>query len=183
MGIRILAGAMAAATVVLAVGCNATSRHRVLTFFFDGVPPVRSVEEGTPGEPVVAEGAVRATQAAAREHGPFAAKLCSACHDARERNALVAPAGELCGRCHEIALDKRYVHGPVASGDCQACHEPHSSRYRALLVSDSDGFCVDCHGREALPADADHGGVEAKCTVCHDAHMSDRRFLLKADRG
>ncbi len=182
MRLRILAGAVAAATV-LTVGCNATSRHKVLTFFFDGVPPVRSVEDGAPGPTVLPEGAVRAAQAGPREHGPFAAKLCGACHDAGARNALVAPAGELCGRCHEVALDKAFVHGPVASGDCQACHEPHSSRYRSLLVSDTDGFCLDCHDRGGLPADADHGGVEAKCTVCHDAHMSDRKYLLKADRG
>ena len=53
--------------------------------------------------------------------------------------------GQLCGRCHELDLTRRYVHGPLASGGCTVCHDPHSSRYRYLLVSDSDGFCLSCH--------------------------------------
>ena len=174
---------MVTAAAALTVGCNATSRHKVLTIFFDGVPAVGpaagAVTEGAP----LPAGAVRAVQSGLREHGPYAAKLCSACHDAGAQNGLVAPADRLCGRCHELALDKRYVHGPLASGGCLTCHDPHSSRYRHLLVSDSDGFCLGCHDRAGLPEDADHVGEEAKCTVCHDAHMSDQKYLLKPGRG
>ena len=113
------------------------------------------------------------------EHGPYAAKLCNACHDSQSTNNLVAPGDRLCGRCHELALDRKYVHGPVASGGCRVCHEPHSSPNRYLLVSASDGFCLHCHDRRDLSATDGHGGERTDCTSCHDAHQSDRRYLLK----
>jgi predicted CXXCH cytochrome family protein len=94
-------------------------------------------------------------------------------------NALVAPGDELCFRCHDLRLDKPYVHGPLASGGCLVCHDPHRSRYRALLVSASDGFCFHCHEASSLQPIRGHESGGERCTACHDAHMSDRPHLLK----
>jgi predicted CXXCH cytochrome family protein len=160
----------------LSFACDATSRHKVLTYFFDGVPPLE-----TPGaEP--APGA--ATPTAARpisfqEHGPYAAKLCTACHNQDVGNALVAPPDQLCGRCHALKLDKAYIHGPLASGDCLVCHDPHSSPYKPLLVSQSDSFCFQCHDRNDIANSPGHANLEEPCTTCHDAHESNRKYLLK----
>lgn len=94
-------------------------------------------------------------------------------------NALVAPREQLCFRCHEIRMNKKYIHGPLASGGCTACHDPHSSQYRYLLVSESDSFCFYCHDRQTVARVGAHRGVQEQCTTCHDAHMSDKKYLLK----
>lgn len=170
------------AAAALVVGCAAASRYRVLTFFFDGVPPP-PVTSAAPGGEEDGSGAVRSASTGMYQHGPYAAKLCDTCHDALAMNRMVAANGQLCGRCHELDLSKRYIHGPLATGGCTVCHDPHNSRYRYLLVSDSDDFCMTCHDRAALPADPDHAGEAVRCTDCHDAHMSDQKYLLKAGRG
>jgi predicted CXXCH cytochrome family protein len=169
----VLAGALAALTAA----CGATTRHKVLTFLFDGVPPLApeagAAPEGVPGQ------AAAGRPVSQREHGPFAARQCGACHEAAATNALVAPKEELCFRCHDLDLRRRYVHGPIASGGCLVCHDPHSSMYRFLLVSESDQFCFHCHEREAVAAIEGHGTLENGCTECHDAHASDNEHLLK----
>jgi predicted CXXCH cytochrome family protein len=160
----------------VSMGCNATSRHRILTFFFDGVPPLQQApEEGA--QPAAGAGPVR--PAVSHEHGPYAAKLCSACHNAQATNALIVPRDQLCYQCHDLRLTRKYVHGPLASGGCLVCHDPHSSRYAYLLVSESDTFCFHCHDRQALAGTGPHGDLQEMCTTCHDAHMSDKQYLLK----
>ncbi|MEO8197111.1 MAG: cytochrome c3 family protein [Thermoanaerobaculia bacterium] len=168
--------------LALSAGCSTAKHHRVLSFFFDGVPE--------PGAVVVS--AAPAVQASVGrklvqtgEHGPYAAKLCDSCHDSKAASALVVPAEELCLRCHQFGAAKAYVHGPLASGGCLVCHDPHQSPNRYLLVSASDGFCLDCHDRAALSTIGEaggpngHGGEAANCTDCHEAHMSDRKYLLR----
>ena len=161
-------------------GCNPTSRYKVLSFFFDGVPPPAAPQvsgEGPPSEPVPA----RLEAVRYREHGPYAAKLCNACHDSSAFNTLVAPPEQLCLRCHSIALNKKYLHGPLASGGCLACHDPHSSQYQYLLVSAPSTVCFYCHDRAAITRRPVHAAVEGQpCTNCHEAHASDNRFLLNS---
>lgn len=165
--------------LALAAGCSSARHHRLLSFFFDGVPkPAEAAVSTAPG----VTASVGRQLVRPGEHGPYAAKLCSACHDAAATNALVAPAEQLCLRCHALDTTKVYVHGPLASGGCLVCHDPHRSTNRFLLVSASDGFCLHCHDRASLSTLAEgdgHGGESADCTDCHEPHMSDRRFLLR----
>jgi predicted CXXCH cytochrome family protein len=168
--------ACAVAAVVLAIGCNATSRYETLSFFFDGVPTPMPTP-GPEGQPPKA--GAQAVQVRYREHGPYAARMCNACHDPAALNVIVVPIDQLCSRCHEIKLDKKYIHGPLASGGCTACHDPHSSQYRYFLVSEADTFCTYCHNPQALERVAAHQGTDKQCTACHDAHMSDKKYLLK----
>lgn len=159
----------------LLYGCEVTpARYKVLSFFFDGVP--------NPEEVKVAEIREKENKEIARTtgagHAPYAAKMCDACH-VPFTNALVVPISELCYRCHEMKLNKKWVHGPIASGGCRVCHDPHSSRYKFLLVSESESFCFYCHDEKAIMKNEAHKGNVMKCTSCHDAHMSDNRYLLK----
>jgi len=164
---------------VLSIGCSAETRYKILSTIFDGVPPPK------PPEPLEAEGAgappgaVQVTRIQPRDHGPYAARLCNACHEAAATNAFVVPREQLCFKCHELKLDKKYIHGPLASGGCTACHDPHGSRYRYLLVSESDSFCLYCHDRQDVARVAAHAGASEQCTDCHDAHMSDNEYLLR----
>lgn len=174
---RLVPGALVA--LALAAGCSSAKHHRVLSFFFDGVPdPAASVVSTTPA----IEASVGRQLVRPGEHGPYAAKLCSACHDAAATNALIVPAEQLCQRCHALDTTKAYIHGPLASGGCLVCHDPHRSPNRYLLVSASDGFCLHCHDRASLSSlsgSDGHAGEKADCTDCHEPHMSDRMFLLR----
>jgi predicted CXXCH cytochrome family protein len=172
----ILAGCLATS---LLWGCNTPKTHRYLAFFLDGVPE--------PGTAAVKAGArdagkgvksVAATSPRYREHGPFAAKQCQACHK-KGTSELLLPADELCFNCHTLDVRKKYIHGPLASGGCQVCHDPHGSIHPFLLVSEPKEFCLVCHDRAAVAKRAVHEGVEAECTTCHDAHSSDEEYLLK----
>ena len=169
--------AYASVLAVLSTGCNPTTRYRVLSLFFDGVPPPKAAEPEAE-QSVVAKSA-QSQPVEYREHGPYAARLCNACHDPNAFNALVLPREQLCLQCHDLKLNKKYIHGPLASGGCLACHDPHSSQYRYLLVSASDTFCFYCHNRDTIAKVSAHRGVQGQCTDCHDAHESDKRYLLK----
>jgi predicted CXXCH cytochrome family protein len=163
---------------VLSMGCNAESRYRVLSVFFDGVPVPQMTERGE-GETAPPSTTSQPRRVGYREHGPYAARLCNACHESGTSNLLVAPREQLCFRCHELKLDRKYIHGPLASGGCLACHDPHSSQYRFFLLAESDDFCLRCHDRGAIAKNKAHAGIAGECTACHDAHMSDKRYLLK----
>ncbi len=158
------------------IGCDPASRYATLSWFFDGVPPPKVPEEASIQQ---AAAPVEARRVAPAVHGPYAARLCSACHQSAATNTFVVPREQLCFQCHEIKIDKKYVHGPLASGGCTACHDPHSSKYRYLLLAESDSFCLRCHQSRDLERVAAHAGVGETCTSCHDAHMSDTKFLLK----
>jgi predicted CXXCH cytochrome family protein len=160
-------------------GCDATSRHKVLTYFFDGVPPLQEPGAAAAAGPAGTPSLLPARPISFQEHGPYAAKMCGACHNEAAGNTLVAPPDQLCVRCHALKLDKPYIHGPLASGGCLVCHDPHSSQYRPLLVSDSDSFCFHCHDRETIEKIPGHADLKQPCTACHDAHMSNSKYLLK----
>jgi predicted CXXCH cytochrome family protein len=173
-----LKGLALALAVAVGWSCSATSFHKVLTTLFDGVPPLATpTPRAAPAASGAAVGSIR--QSGYREHGPYAARLCVACHLSGASNALVAPGEQLCLRCHELRLDKPYVHGPVLAGACVSCHDPHSSQYRYLLVSESDGFCLRCHDPSSLRG---HETMGDRCTSCHDAHASARKYLLREGR-
>jgi predicted CXXCH cytochrome family protein len=158
-------------------GCAPEKRYKVLSFFFDGVPnPAempKQVQRGPGGgaEPPV----VKKTY---RMHGPYAAKLCSGCHQ-RGTNILILPIEKLCLNCHIIQMNKKYIHGPVASGGCKICHEPHGSSFPFLLVSEPQKFCFYCHKEKDVARNEVHAGITEGCTDCHDAHMADNKNLLK----
>jgi len=166
-------------TAALALGCNARTRQKALTIFFDGVPPPKAAPLPEAAPSLVPADRAPERVRGYREHGPYAAKLCNACHDAARTNALVVPKDELCFRCHDLKLDVKYVHGPLASGGCLVCHDPHKSAYGSLLVSESDVFCFRCHDRATIAAIPGHDDPKANCTNCHDAHGSDNKYMLK----
>lgn len=170
----------ALAAVALLAACDSAKRHAVLSFFFDGVPPLPQAVEGTSRDKTAGEAAA-AGKRAFFQHGPYAARLCEACHEPRT-NRLVMPREELCGFCHVLTRRPRKVHGPLSSGGCNVCHDPHGSPNRFLLVSASDDFCFTCHDRQDVLKREVHQAAEETCTACHDAHGGDDQFLLKPQR-
>jgi predicted CXXCH cytochrome family protein len=162
------------ALAILFAGCSAVTRHRVLTIFFDGVPGPVAAREGGPS-PVAAASSGRS--AAVFAHGPYAARLCEACHARGDEPAL--PREQLCARCHDVRPTARVVHGPYADGSCRECHEPHSSPRRFLLVAEVGALCQRCHPRQTLVSVASHEPFDAHCTECHEPHASANDHLLR----
>lgn len=164
---------------LLITGCAPSTRYKVLSFFFDGVPDPDMVEE---------KGDVLAWKKKGRDkkverkiygqHGPFAAKMCEGCH-VRGSNALVVPIEQLCLNCHTIQIEKKWIHGPLVAGGCRICHEPHGSGQPYLLVSESERFCLYCHNERDVLKNPVHSGINEACTTCHDAHASDNEYLLR----
>ena len=167
-------------SAVLIVGCSRDTTYRVLSVFFDGVPA-----PGSPKDSLIDDRGRRksAPDTARRirygEHGPYAAKLCDGCHLRGGSFKLIMPIEELCFHCHTITVDRKKVHGPLASGGCRVCHEPHGSSFRLLLTSESREFCVRCHATEDVLKREVHRDNPMECTDCHDAHASDNEHLLK----
>lgn len=163
---------------LLLLGCGSPeTRYKVLSFFFDGVPPPSAAPERGPAQEQ-STGPKTEQKRRYAEHGPFAAKMCDGCHR-RGSNELVMPKEQLCLNCHVMPTDGRKIHGPLASGGCRVCHNPHGSGYPNLLVSDSTEFCQHCHERSAVLSRAVHRGTNAECTSCHDAHSARNAYLLK----
>ena len=95
------------------------------------------------------------------------------------RSAGMVAAPALCYGCHERNDEKRYVHGPLAVGDCLACHDPHSGYGTAHLRQEQALLCGNCHAARENSATVACNASGKGCVDCHDPHQSDTRYLLK----
>lgn len=176
-----------AGIAVLAVSCSPQTRHDLLSFFFDGVPPLESEEESSPsaepaapgGEAAPGAGAERAAELTGSRHPPFAERNCSDCH---EGNRLVLQGSELCFTCHDAStMEGPAVHTAVAIGECTTCHNPHQSRLPRLLRSEGAALCAPCHGTDRSTGTGVHQPVaEGQCLTCHAPHVGENPGLLSA---
>lgn len=165
-------------TTAMLYGCgDPATKYKLMSFFFDGVPPPEA-EKAKTSEAPPKKGEIKITKKYG-EHGPYASKLCEGCHVRGTFNRLIMPVEELCYRCHILKMDQKRIHGPIAGGGCIVCHKPHGSNYPFLLVSESQGFCLYCHKKDDVLKNPVHSDAELQCTTCHDAHMSDNDFLLR----
>ena len=177
---------MVAALIVAA--CSPEVRHRTLTFFFDGVPPL---EVGIPHIEVQAPGDLLAgaalepperVEAMKRfyNHPPYKDNRCAGCHDVDAGGLLKTAREGLCQSCHpETPAKKKYVHGPVAVNGCLACHRYHRALHPKVLIDDAQTLCFHCHETGELRTDEHHATIEEEpCIDCHDAHGGDDRFFL-----
>jgi predicted CXXCH cytochrome family protein len=174
--------------VLLVISCNEMERHKVLTFFFDGVPPLGQEGLGTePAEPISPELAQTGQTQVWYVHE--ARKDCSNCHSKRiqrgfssqPRLRLIAPIPKLCYNCHtDFATSAQFVHGPVAVGQCLFCHNPHKSQIKHLLREPEPDLCYECHDINTIELIPAHLPRQlSNCTYCHNPHASTNEALLR----
>jgi predicted CXXCH cytochrome family protein len=176
---------------ILASGCLSTAgRYRVLSFFFDGVPPPQVAEE-TPAavEVTIADAELMMPEPEqppapqSSRHPPWADRECSKCHDKAGSNRLVARGAELCWTCHENEnFFSEVVHGPAAAGNCTGCHNPHRSPRPKLLLEAGADLCAQCHDQNTFPeAELHRLGQGDDCVSCHNPHSAKRAYMLRPE--
>lgn len=125
-------------------------------------------------------------------HKPVRDGECESCHKpsgqrhpkVKKEAFLLTDDGKvgLCNECHERKDIKKYVHGPVGSGDCLACHDVHQSNNVAQLKEPPARLCFMCHERTQFDRKHSHPPIaDGNCTGCHDPHQSDVKFMLKGE--
>jgi predicted CXXCH cytochrome family protein len=188
-GSRALA-ALALLAAVLASGClTPEQRHRVLDFFFDGVPPLTEPHVAVEGLPpfaaIPSEGVDAVPEIFASVHGPYSQKECSECHRSRFSNSLVAEGAELCWRCHdEQDFPGDVVHGPMQAGRCEGCHHPHRSKNPLLLLKAGSELCAECHDESTFQLSEYHPpDYDSDCLKCHNPHAAGREYMLRPEVG
>lgn len=133
------------------------------------------------GEVYRGEGAPAAYARTSSGHRTGNRDQCQECHQKRDE-ALAGGGAEmtpLCFGCHDRLGGKRYVHGPLAVGDCLACHDPHGGFGNAHLRHETASLCVGCHAARGAVAAVACNSAGKRCVDCHDPHESDKRYLLK----
>jgi predicted CXXCH cytochrome family protein len=170
-------------------GCDEVERHKTLTFFFDGVPPLMGEEVVTKKGQADSDSqklSQMQRKSAWFVHEPR--KDCTLCHGKRRqkgfslRTYLTAPVPGLCYNCHaDYTVSASFVHGPVAVGQCLFCHNPHKSKIEHLLNEPEPKLCYLCHNIKAVELIPAHLTKQTSaCTDCHEAHASSTKALLKA---
>lgn len=98
---------------------------------------------------------------------------CEVCHALEDGKLAAKDQKEACYACHtdfgaEKEGEKKFVHAPVAAGECTGCHDPHFAPRPKLQRSEKG--CLECH--DAFPSEGVvHRPVaEGKCTACHSPH-------------
>jgi predicted CXXCH cytochrome family protein len=87
-------------------------------------------------------------------HGPYAARMCSACHPAPEDEKVgltAANVDSLCYNCHSnfkaemAAAGSRHKLLSESDRSCMECHDPHAANQEYDLKMPAQELCVSCH--------------------------------------
>ncbi|MBI5058151.1 MAG: hypothetical protein HZB86_09265 [Deltaproteobacteria bacterium] len=106
-------------------------------------------------------------------------KKCAGCHPEERKGYRVArPVDTMCYRCHVRKDTKKFVHGPLGSGDCISCHDPHGSPNRFQAVAAPEVLCRMCHDQKSSEKHLKQARATG-CVSCHDPHSADKSFLRK----
>lgn len=83
-------------------------------------------------------------------------------------------------KCHAGMGKEKFVHGPVAVGDCFSCHERKAKHSFAPVKSARD-LCYKCHDKVDTLKGVHKPVKDGNCTKCHNPHQSPFKFQLRAD--
>jgi predicted CXXCH cytochrome family protein len=189
-------------------GCDRQAKHKVLTFFFTGVPPLEEQaqkKEGAEKDKTKEVEKKAAPQPTLYTHPLTAARQCSQCHQTTANfglfgqkgrpyifrkglspGPLVVPRKELCTTCHkdksaaETITEGLWLHNTPAKGECHKCHDPHQSNHRYQLLDTPRQICIPCHKDPKVMDLAAHK-EPGECLTCHNPHLGKDKKMLKKD--
>jgi predicted CXXCH cytochrome family protein len=109
---------------------------------------------------------------------------CATCHVPVKRDAHEF-SEKKCVTCHQMAKPQdKFVHGPVAAGECLACHAPHGTEEPQLVRVFGPELCERCHvDMKATLAEKrfTHDPVKEDCATCHNPHASPSKYQIRTD--
>jgi len=156
-------------SIIFISGCDKYTQHKVLTFFFTGVPPIEE-EKAAPEDKT--EGSTEAKKEAGFiphmgtfSHGPFGAGQCYYCHET-----------------YETVGFRKF--GYKKPDDAPKQGQGISGR----LVMPLRKLCLNCHVQKSIQSAFEnslylHGPVaEGSCTICHNPHMSSSPYMLLKEK-
>ena len=103
---------------------------------------------------------------------------------AKDSSNVSIKAGQSCAtsECHNTKGKDKFVHGPVASGDCVFCHKQDKKDQHVFQpIKNVEALCYECHEKLNTGSVVHKPVAEGKCTGCHDPHQSATRFQLKGE--
>jgi len=74
----------------------------------------------------------------------------------------------------------RFVHGPMAVGECTGCHK-QTGQHKFEPIADAGKLCDECHEKLTTMKVVHKPVKEGKCIKCHDPHESPYKFQLRAE--
>ena len=192
-------------------GCSKETKHKVLTFFFTGVPPVEEENKDELEKDTLAKEPNQApVVVTVYTHPVTAANLCNECHQttanftlfgrgtrsasfqkgAMSPGPLVMDRTELCVTCHkdksasEALTSGLWLHPTSAKGECHTCHDPHQSTHKYILLEEPAELCIPCHKETEMMAkvkDKEAHQLPSDCLSCHNPHLGKDKLLLTKD--
>ncbi|GFO60705.1 cytochrome c [Geomonas silvestris] len=94
--------------------------------------------------------------------------------------AAAGKAACVTASCHPNLGKARFVHGPVAVGECTGCHK-QIGKHAFEPIRDPGKQCEECHEGLHTQKVVHKPVKEGKCTTCHDPHQSGFKFQLRAE--
>lgn len=164
---KVSAGLFLFSLFLFGSGCDKHTKHKVLTFFFTGVPPLEEKKKDATAETKVAgaeeekkkTGVTREVRFFA--HGPKAANECFQCHDT---SGSITFRKSFQSKTQTASLKQSAISG--------------------RLVAPLEKLCIECHtAKSAQSAYTNglsmHGPLATgSCTFCHNPHQSRFQYML-----
>ena len=82
-------------------------------------------------------------------------------------------------KCHAKMGKDKFVHGPMAGGECDACHK-QTGKHKFEPINDVGGLCEQCHEKLTTQKVVHPPVKQGQCTMCHSPHQSPYKFQLRA---
>jgi len=171
-------------TTTYFMACTSKKSHKVLSFFFDGVPEPDTIEYTVSVDSIL-NGDTALVEASNKKknsifyHSPYQKKDCRSCHNERSMGKTTKPQPDLCYQCHnDFSEQYKSIHGPVGGGFCTSCHNPHKAKTDKLLLRTEQQLCIFCHDSLLVFNNRYHKEREiSNCSECHNPHGGDNRFM------
>lgn len=156
-------------SISLVSGCDRYTKHKVLTFFFTGVPPLEGETRKGEWDGQEQKGAGKAKKQVKfvmSAHSFFVSKKCT--------------------KCHQTAVTRSFrVPGQQVSLGSQRLPEINFAKKKGELRVPLKEICVNCHVNRSASFAIENGlwlhapVNKANCTICHHQHQSTNKFLLR----
>jgi predicted CXXCH cytochrome family protein len=108
---------------------------------------------------------------------------------AQEKTAEKSKDTCITSKCHSQMGQEKFVHGPVAEGECTVCHgkspkhKDKPKKYKFGEIEDLVKACYSCHEKFKAKKFIHVPVEEGECIACHSPHESPNKFQLSVKGG